>query len=69
MADPLEKLLAGPKGPVEGDAAPEDDAASDVLAAIAAKDAKGLSLALKRHYEACSSAEVEPDEDDEPAEV
>jgi phage head maturation protease len=63
--DPLEKLLGG-----SGDAAPEDDAASDVLAAVKAGDAKALSLALKRHYEACAGAEPDADdEDDEEEEI
>jgi DNA-binding GntR family transcriptional regulator len=41
----------------------EVDAAQDILAAVASKDAKALSLALERHYELCKS-KSEPDEDD-----
>ncbi len=63
--DPLEMLMGGDSGgPDKPAAAPEDDAAKDILAAIKANDAKALSLALTRHYEACDSDEVEPDEDD-----
>lgn len=39
-----------------------EDAASDVLEAIASKDAKALDLALQRHYACCEGGE--PDEDD-----
>lgn len=68
MRDPLEKLLGGPKGPAEegGDDDPKTDAAKDALAAFKRNDPVALSLALERHYEACSSAEpVEDDEDTE----
>ena len=48
--------------------ATQDDAARDVLSAIKANDAKALSLALKRHYEACQGEEdYEVDEDDREA--
>lgn len=56
-----------PKGKlpvVKPAASPKDDAASDLLAAIASKDAKAVSLALTRHYEACAGGE-----DDEAEEV
>ncbi len=61
-----------PKGPMLGkgkmmeeesdDSA--DGAASDILEAIADKDAAALNLALKRHYEMCAG-EGEDDSDDE----
>lgn len=41
------------KGKV-GATSPKDDAASDLLAAIKADDAKAVNLALTRHYEACA---------------
>jgi len=61
-----------PKGPLLGKAEMEeeetddsaDGAASDILDAIADKDAGALSLALKRHYEMCAMAD-EDDTDDE----
>jgi DNA-binding GntR family transcriptional regulator len=43
-------------------ASSEADAAKDILAAVKAGDASALSLALKRHYEACYE-----DEDEEEA--
>lgn len=46
---PKAKGKAAPKGA----ASPADDAASDLLAAVQAGDAKAVSLALQRHYEAC----------------
>jgi hypothetical protein len=42
-----------------------EDAARDVLAAIAAKDAKALDKALARHYVCCEGDE--PSEEDEEA--
>lgn len=53
-------LDVAPADDAEGDS----DAASDILEAIADKDAAALSLALKRHYEECASAE-EDDTDEE----
>ncbi len=46
-----------------GTASPEVDAAGDILAAIKANDAKALSLALKRSYEACASGDHDDQED------
>ncbi len=44
----------GKKPPAKAASSPKDDAASDLLAAIEAGDAKAVSLALQRHYEACA---------------
>ncbi|HET9045093.1 MAG TPA: hypothetical protein VFN70_18185 [Burkholderiales bacterium] len=64
--DPLKKLLAGDGKEDAGDEDPELDAAKDMLAAFKANDATALSLALKRHYEACKgSDDYEDDEDDD----
>lgn len=63
MAADLFKLGAGAskaKTPVPSpapEASAKDDAAADAIAAIKAGDAKALSLALERHYEACQSSE------------
>lgn len=67
MRDPLESLMGGDDaaGGAPKDAAPEEDAAKDILAAIKSNDARALSLALTRHYEACSSSDAEPDDEDE----
>lgn len=43
-----------------------EDAAQDILDAIASKDVKALDLALQRHAACC---EGEPDEDDASEEV
>jgi hypothetical protein len=69
--DPLAMLMGGEdSGPEKPAASPEDDAAKDILAAVKANDAKGLSLALTRHYEACQGAEPADDEEmDEDEEV
>lgn len=53
--DPLAKLAKG-AGSEEGGSS-EVDSAKDAIAAIKAGDATALSLALKRHYEACASAD------------
>lgn len=39
------------------EASESEDAASDILGAIASKDAKALDLALQRHYATCESTE------------
>jgi len=64
VGDPIEKLLGG-----GGDASPEDDAASDFLAAVKANDAKALVLAFKRMKESCEGEEYAEDEDDADEEV
>lgn len=46
-------------------ASSSEDAASDILAAVKASDAKALNLALQRHYESCQDSESEPDDDTE----
>ena len=46
----------------------QEDAARDILNAIAAKDAKSLSLALKRFKEACEEG-YDLDEDDRETEL
>ncbi len=57
---------AGPKAPAGG-SSPKEDAASDVLAAIKSNDAKALSLALERVYEASADrGDDDEDEDEEP---
>ena len=68
MADPLEMMVSAAK-PEKPDktgkspaATPELDAAKDALAAIKSGDATALSLALQRHYEACSDDGEEKDE-------
>ncbi len=48
---------------IEADAEGDSDAATDILEAIADKDAGALSLALKRHYEECAG-DMTDDEDD-----
>lgn len=48
-----EKAGYKPAESAEEEASEGMDAASDVLSAIAAKDAKALNLALTRHYESC----------------
>jgi hypothetical protein len=40
--------------PKKGGGSAASDAAADVLKAIKANDARALSAALTRHYEACS---------------
>lgn len=70
VPDPLEKLLSGAGSgdggaPDVGGDSSELDAAKDMLAAIKRNDAGGLSLALKRHYEACKASEDEPETDDD----
>lgn len=47
------------------DASESEDAASDILAAFKAGDAKSLDLALQRHYACCSGMSDGEDEDDE----
>lgn len=42
----------------------EDDAASDLIAAMKSGDAKAASLALKRHYELCKGSEYEEDDEE-----
>lgn len=69
MAGALDKLLSvGPDAGGEemggGSDSSELDAAKDILAAIARKDPRALSLALKRHYEACEGSDDETEEDD-----
>lgn len=66
MPRSLDTILGGggkDVDPVGGSS--EEDAAKDILAAVKTNDATALSLALKRHYEACKASEYEPDEDDE----
>lgn len=65
--DPKAEAMAATKLVDESDdeASSEVDAAQDILAAIASKDAKALSLALERHYEVCKG-KSEPGEDDAP---
>jgi hypothetical protein len=60
-----EYALPKPKGPVPAKAGadPKADAASDLLAAIKAGDAKAVSLALTRHYEACAGGDDEEAEE------
>lgn len=41
----------------------ETDAAKDALGAIARKDAKGLSMALSRHYELCAAKHGESNDE------
>jgi DNA-binding GntR family transcriptional regulator len=43
----------------------ELDSAKDILAAVKAGDPKALSLALSRHYEACSASKDEGSADEE----
>jgi DNA-binding GntR family transcriptional regulator len=65
VADPLAKLLGG-GDEAGGGGSSELDAAKDLISAVKAGDARAVSLALTRHYEACQAKEsdVEPDEDD-----
>lgn len=49
----------------DGGGSSELDAAKDILAAIARKDATALSLALKRHNEACKASDDDEPEDDD----
>lgn len=42
----------------------EDDAASDLIAAVKSGDAKAANLALKRHYELCQAGEYEDDDEE-----
>ena len=58
--DPLAKLMGG-----AAEASPEDDAASDFLAAVKANDAKALTLAFKRLKESCEGDDYEDDEEDD----
>lgn len=51
------------KGKAAKVASPKDDAASDLLAAITAGDAKAVSLALERHYEACAEGHEDDEEE------
>ena len=58
MKMPLPKEDMGtpaPKG--GGSSSSASDSAADVLKAIKANDARALSAALKRHYEACEDEE------------
>lgn len=71
-ADLVDMLSKGPSkapgktAPAKGeDDSPEVDAARDLLAAIEAKDAKALSLALRRAYEACEDSPAEEAAEDE----
>lgn len=61
MKGPLDKMPAKegykPSDMGEKPASDVDDAASDVLAAVKAGDAKALGLALKRHYLTCQGEE------------
>jgi hypothetical protein len=41
------------KAPEVPEASESEDAAKDILGAIASKDAKALDLALQRHYACC----------------
>ncbi len=49
---------------MEADVEGDSDAATDILEAIADKDAGALSLALKRHYEECAAGDMDDDEAD-----
>lgn len=51
----------------KGAASESEDAAQDVLDAIASKDAKALDLALTRHYETCAGSGKDKDDDSEDA--
>ena len=53
-----------PKDKEAPEASESEDAASDILAAIASKDAKALSLALERHYACCGESETEDDDEE-----
>jgi hypothetical protein len=65
MADLMtDAMKSAPKSMPE-DSSSDVDAAKDVLAAIKSNDAKALSLALKRCYE----AHAESSEEDEEAEM
>ncbi len=65
METPKVDILA--VGPAKGDDESGHDAATDILEAIADKDADALSLALKRHYEECAGdmSKGEDDTDEE----
>ncbi len=60
--DMLEKKA--PKAAPVAEASESEDAATDILGAIASKDAKALDLALQRHYATC---EGEAEEEETPA--
>jgi hypothetical protein len=45
-------------------ASPEEDAASDLIAAVKSGDAKAANLALKRHYELCQESSEDEEYDD-----
>jgi DNA-binding GntR family transcriptional regulator len=54
----LEESTRGATGGVSS----EVDAAKDLLRAINADDPRAVSLALRRHYEACMASDDEDDE-------
>lgn len=63
----LPDLFGGKKDDAskESEKSESEDAAQDILDAIADKDAKALDMALKRHYELCEGDMKSEDEDDE----
>lgn len=63
--DKLEAKAGYKETPDESDASPAEDAAGDILSAIASKDAKALSLALQRHYEHCADSESDDDAEED----
>lgn len=58
------KLTADKETPLVASSESED-AASDLIDAVKAGDAKAANLALKRHYELCASGYEDDDEDEE----
>ena len=57
------KESPAPKPAVVEEASSEsEDAASDLIAAVKAGDAKAANLALKRHYELCAYGEDDDEE-------
>ena len=62
MDDSLDKILDDGES---SDSSAEEDAARDILAAVKANDAKALSLALTRHYEACEASKGEDNGEDD----
>jgi len=67
VRSPVESMIGGDDVDMtEGEegASSEEDAAKDLLAAIKRNDPTAVSLALKRHYEACKASDTEPDGDE-----
>lgn len=60
----LDKLVSGVKAP-EAEVSESQDAAQDILDAIASKDAKALDLALQRHYDCCEGEDMGDEDDSE----